>query len=127
MVNEQTSPEAELDEVFGALADSSRRAILRRVAADGSLSVGEASADLALSPAAISKHVKVLEHAGLIERRLDGRRHILSLESKRLLLAEDWIARYRTLWTTSAGRLAELAADLERQSDRGDQDQGDQQ
>jgi DNA-binding transcriptional ArsR family regulator len=108
-----------LDAVFTALADPSRRTILRRVATSGSLSVGDASADLDLSPAAISKHVKMLEQAGLIVRRLDGRRHMLSLESERLLLAEDWIARYRTLWTTSANRLADLAVTLENNSDPG--------
>jgi DNA-binding transcriptional ArsR family regulator len=117
MKNIEPLSEDELDGVFAALADSSRRTILRRVAAKGSLSVGDASADLELSPAAISKHVKVLEQSGLIARRLDGRRHILSLESDRLLLAEDWIARYRTLWTTSVNRLADLAAALERQPD----------
>lgn len=120
MVNQLSDSESELDSVFMALADTSRRAMLRRLATAGSLSVGDASADLDLSPAAISKHVKVLERAGLIVRHLDGRRHILSLESDRLLLAEDWIARYRTLWITSAGRLAELAATLDR-SEQGDQ------
>ena len=120
MVNIAQADEEGLDGLFNALADSSRRTIVRRVAARGSLSVGEASAGLELSPAAISKHVKVLENAGLIVRRLDGRRHILSLESERLLLAEDWIARYRTLWTTSAGRLADLAASLEQHPEQGD-------
>lgn len=108
-----------LDAVFAALSDPSRRTILGRVAAGGSLSVGQASADLDLSPATISKHVKVLEQAGLIVRHLDGRRHLLSLEGERLLLAEDWIARYRELWTTSAHRLADLAASLEH-VDQGD-------
>jgi DNA-binding transcriptional ArsR family regulator len=126
MVNSESPSEGELDVVFAALADSSRRTILRRVAARGSLSVGDASADLDLSPAAISKHVKVLEQAGLIVRRLDGRRHILSLESDRLLLAEDWIARYRALWTTSVNRLADLAASLERQPDQPRPMMGDQ-
>lgn len=115
------SCELELDAIFTALGDSSRRTILRRVAARGSPNVGDASESLDLSPAAISKHVKVLERAGLVVRRLDGRRHILSLESERLLMAEDWIARYRTLWTTSADRLAGLAASLERHLDDGDQ------
>ncbi len=57
--------------------------------------------------------VRVLEDAGLVSRRLDGRRHVLSLESDRLLLAEDWIDRYRRMWTRSADRLARLAAELE--------------
>lgn len=104
---------ADLDRVFTALADRSRRAIVATLAAGGELSVGEASARLDLSPAGVTKHVKVLEAAGLVTRRLDGRRHLLSLEADRLLLAEDWLDRYRTLWTASLSRLAALAAELE--------------
>ena len=100
-----------------ALSDSSRRSIVAQLAEQGEMSIGDASAHLALSPAGITKHVKVLEDAGLIARRLDGRRHVLRLESERLLLAEDWIDRYRTIWTQSLGRLADLAAELE-QADR---------
>lgn len=102
-----------LDRVFLALGDPSRRHIVSQLAQRGALGVGEASAGLALSPAGITKHVKVLEDAGLLSRRLEGRRHVLSLESERLLLAEDWIDRYRTLWTHSLTRLAALAAELE--------------
>jgi DNA-binding transcriptional ArsR family regulator len=76
--------------------------------------VSEASAGLELSPAGVSKHLKVLEDAGVISRRLDGRRHVLSLESERLLLAQDWIERYRATWSSSLDRLARLAAELER-------------
>jgi DNA-binding transcriptional ArsR family regulator len=111
MVNNMTSDD--LDRVFMALADSSRRRMVVELAEHGELSIGVASDDLDLSPAAITKHVKVLESAGLVRRRLDGRRHVLSLESDRLLLAEDWIDRYRTLWTSSLGRLARLAEELE--------------
>lgn len=103
-----------LDRVFTALADSSRRAIVAELARRGELSVGEASATLDLSPAGVTKHVKVLEDAGIVSRRLSGRKHLLSLESERLLLAEDWIDRYRLFWTQSLGRLAELAEDIER-------------
>ncbi len=102
-----------LDRVFLALADGSRRSIVAQLAQRGSLSVGEASTGLALSPAGITKHVKTLEGAGLVTRRLQGRKHVLSLESDRLLLAEDWIDRYRTLWTHSLSRLASLAAEIE--------------
>lgn len=110
--------ERQLDRVYMALADPSRRSILAELARRGELSVGDASAGLELSPAGVTKHVKVLEDAGLVTRRLAGRRHLLSLESDRLLLAEDWIDRYRTLWTESLGRLAELAAQLEREEER---------
>ena len=103
----------DLDRVFMALADSSRRHIVAALANGGELSVGDASAELDLSPAGITKHVKVLEDAGLVTRRLDGRRHVLSLEAGRLMLAEDWIDRYRTLWCQSLARLAEIAAQLE--------------
>ena len=103
----------DLDRLFLALADSSRREIVSALAQRGALSVGEASAGLELSPAGITKHVRVLEDAGLISRRLDGRRHVLSLEADRLLLAEDWIDRYRTLWSASVNRLADLAKELE--------------
>lgn len=103
----------DLDRLFLALADASRREIVSALARSGALSVGEASASLDLSPAGITKHVKVLEDAGLVSRRLDGRRHVLSLEADRLLLAEDWIDRYRTLWSTSLNRLADLAKELE--------------
>ncbi len=105
--------EPTLDRVFLALGDPSRRHIVSQLAQRGALGVREASSGLALSPAGITKHVKVLEDAGLLSRRLDGRRHVLSLESDRLLLAEGWIDRYRTLWTQSLARLASLAAELE--------------
>lgn len=105
--------DAVLDRVFMALADSSRRTIVAELARRGELSVGEASATLALSPAGVTKHVKVLQEAGIVSRRLEGRRHLLSLESERLLLAEDWIDRYREFWTESLGRLADLAEQIE--------------
>ncbi len=111
MANKNT--DGSLDRVFMALADSSRREIVAQLAERGSLSVGEASAGLGLSPAGVSKHIKVLEEAGLLFRRLDGRRHVLSLEADRLLLAEDWIDRYRTIWTASLSRLADLAKTIE--------------
>jgi DNA-binding transcriptional ArsR family regulator len=105
-----------LDRVFTALSDRSRRHIVAQLCERGPLSVGEASADLDLSPAGVTKHVRVLEDAGLVSRRLDGRRHVLSLESSHLLLAEDWIDRYRKIWTTSLDRLAGLAIELEQEN-----------
>lgn len=114
MVNQRGEADR-LDLVFAALADSSRRHIVTQLAERGTLSVGEASAGLDLSPAGVTKHVKALERAGLVNRRLDGRRHVLSLESERLLLAQDWIDRYRTIWTASLDRLASLATELEQE------------
>lgn len=112
------SADEALDTVFAALADVSRRRIVARLAEQGELSVSEASAGVDLSPAGITKHVKVLEAAGLVARRVEGRRHILSLESERLLLAEDWIDRYRTIWVQSLDRLADLAARIEEEDHR---------
>lgn len=111
MVN--STMNADLDRVFLALADPSRRSIVAQLAQRGELGVREASSELELSPASVTKHVKTLEEAGLVARRLDGRRHVLSLESERLLLATDWIDRYRTMWTESVNRLASLAAEIE--------------
>lgn len=102
-----------LDRVFMALSDSSRRSIVAQLAEHGELSIGDASKGLELSPAGVTKHVKVLEDARLVVRRIEGRRHLLSLEVRRLQLAEDWIDRYRTFWTESVGRLADLASELE--------------
>jgi DNA-binding transcriptional ArsR family regulator len=104
---------AVLDRTFMALADGSRRSIVRQLAERGELSVSEAATELDLSPAGITKHVKVLEDAGLLRRRVEGRRHLLSLQSDRLLLAQDWIDRYRTFWTQSSSRLAALAEELD--------------
>ena len=114
MVKHLVVDETELDRVFMALSDSSRRTIVAQLAEHGELSIGDASAGLDLSPAGITKHVRVLEDAQLVVRRVEGRRHLLSLESRRLQLAEDWIDRYRTFWTRSMSRLAELAAEAER-------------
>lgn len=107
-----------LDRLFLALGDASRRSIVAQLGERGALSVSEASAQLLLSPAGITKHVRVLEDAGLVTRRLEGRRHVLSLEAQRLLLAEDWIERYREMWTHSLARLATLAAELDEGDNR---------
>ena len=113
MVNYTHVDSSTLDRIFMALADPSRRSIVAQLASRGELPIGEASVNLDLSPAGISKHVKVLEDSGLVRRRLDGRRHLLSLESERLLLAEDWIDRYRLFWNDSLDRLNALAQEIE--------------
>ena len=107
MVKGGPPSEHELDAIFTALADSSRRTIVRRVAARVRSALARQALVWSCRPPRSASTSRSSKNAGLIVRRLDGRRHILSLESERLLLAEDWIARYRTLWTTSAGRLAD--------------------
>jgi len=101
-----------LDVLFSALADPSRRAILRRLA-DGEATVGEVAAPLRMAAPSVSKHLKVLERAGLITRRVEGRMHHLSLRPEPLRTASDWLSFYRGFWEGGADRLAELAADLE--------------
>jgi len=107
----------QLAAVFGALSDPTRLAIVERLLSEGERTAGEIAEPFAVSKPAISKHLKVLEDAGLVRRRLDGRRHVLSLESARLLLAEDWIDRYRTFWNQSLTRMADLAAEIEQGED----------
>jgi DNA-binding transcriptional ArsR family regulator len=106
------STDATLDVLFSALSDPSRRAILRRLA-DGEATVGEVAAPLQMAAPSVSKHLKVLEGAGLIQRRVVGRTHHLSLRPEPLRTASDWLAFYRTFWEGGVDRLAELAADLE--------------
>jgi DNA-binding transcriptional ArsR family regulator len=88
---------AALDRSFLALAHPARRSILARLA-QGSASVGEATRELSLSKPAISKHLKVLEDAGLLRRRVEGRRHRLILEPRPMDEAARWLERHTALW-----------------------------
>jgi DNA-binding transcriptional ArsR family regulator len=88
----------DLDAVFQALAHEARRVMLRRLA-EGELTVGELAEPLAMSFAAASKHVKVLENAGLIRRTIDGRRHVCRLEPGPLADATSWLRFYEQHWT----------------------------
>jgi len=90
---------ATLDAVFNALADPTRRAIVARLA-KGDASVNQLGAPFDLSQPAISKHLKVLENAGLISRTRDAQRRPRRLEPKRLAEATKWLERYRKLWET---------------------------
>ena len=90
---------ATLDAVFNALADPTRRAIVARLAT-GDASVNQLGAPFDLSQPAISKHLKVLENAGLISRGRDAQRRPRRLEPKRLAEATKWLERYRKLWET---------------------------
>jgi DNA-binding transcriptional ArsR family regulator len=88
---------AALDRSFLALSHPVRRMIVERLA-NGPKTVGEASAGLGLSKPAISKHVRLLEDAGLVRRAVEGREHRLRLEPGHLSEAERWIERHRELW-----------------------------
>src|SRR5213078_4851851 len=93
-----------LDTVFAALADPTRRAILARLAS-GEASVTELAEPFAMSQPAISKHLKVLERAGLVSRGRDAQRRPRRLEPKRLREATKWLERYRRLWEGNYQRL----------------------
>lgn len=95
-----------LDQVFHALADSTRRGILAQLARKGQSSVGELAEPYDMSAPAISKHLRVLEEAGLIERQIDGRVHRLSLGSTPLDEATRWIEQTRSFWESQFDSLA---------------------
>lgn len=96
--------ENDLSATFGALADPTRRAILARLA-KGDASVLELAEPFAMSQPAVSKHLKVLERAGLIVRGRDAQRRPCHLEARRLKQAADWIGTYRQFWDESYSRL----------------------
>lgn len=101
-----------LSTVFGALADPTRRAILGRLAA-GDATVAELAAPFTVSQPAISRHLKVLEHAGLISRTRRATARLSHLEAQPLRDATRWLARYRQYWQESHDRLDELLAALQ--------------
>ena len=103
-----------LDQTFAALADPTRRAILARLAS-GEASVMELSEPFAMSQPAISKHLKVLERAGLISRGRDAQRRPRRIEAKPLAEATGWLERYREFWDGSFERLDDLLDELKNQ------------
>ncbi|PYO86950.1 MAG: transcriptional regulator [Gemmatimonadetes bacterium] len=100
-----------LDATFAALADPTRRAILARLA-DGEATVTELAAPFEMSQPAISKHLKVLERAGLITRGREAQRRPRKLEPRPLAEATDWIERYRRIWEANFKRLDAVLEEL---------------
>jgi len=100
-----------LDATFAALADPTRRAILARLAS-GQASVAELAEPFAMSQPAISKHLKVLERAGLISRGRDAQRRPSRLEAEPLAEANEWLERYRELWEGNFERLDVLLDEM---------------
>ena len=107
----------QLDATFAALADSTRRAILARLA-KGEASVLELAAPFEMSQPAISKHLKVLERAGLISRGQDAQRRPRRLETRALREANQWLENYRQFWEAQFGRLDSLLHELQAGSPR---------
>ena len=104
--------EDQLDRAFMALADPTRRAILARIAA-GEAGVMELGEPFAMSQPAITKHLKVLEGAGLISRHKDAQRRLSRLEPQRLKDVSEWLGTYREYWEESFERLDALVEELE--------------
>ncbi|HEU4563903.1 MAG TPA: metalloregulator ArsR/SmtB family transcription factor [Gemmatimonadaceae bacterium] len=96
-----------LSAVFRALGDPTRRAILRRLA-KGERTVGELAAPFGMSVQAVSKHVKVLERAGLVRRTVRGRTHRCRLDAARLARAQRWLAFYERFWNERLDALESL-------------------
>jgi DNA-binding transcriptional ArsR family regulator len=101
----------QLDATFAALADPTRRAILKRLAS-GQASVNELAEPFAMTQPAISKHLKVLERAGLISRGRDAQRRPCRLEAKGLAEANNWLENYRKFWEGSFERLDNLLEEM---------------
>jgi DNA-binding transcriptional ArsR family regulator len=104
--------EADLDATFHALADPTRRAILARLA-DGEATVNELAAPFAISLPAISRHLKVLERAGLISRGRDAQYRPCRLETANLEAAQDWISQHRQQWEERFDRLSDFLETLQ--------------
>lgn len=107
--------QAELDAVFRALGDPTRRQMLQRLA-HGEQTVSQLAEPFSMSLAAASKHVKALEAAGLISRQISGRTHVCSLNAAPLQAADDWLRHYERFWTARLDRLEALLRQHEARS-----------
>ena len=105
-----------LDTAFAALADPTRRAIIARLAA-GEATVQDLARPFPISQPAISRHLKVLEDAGLIETRIDGTARPRRLRPDAVAALWDWLGQYRSLWETRFQRLDSVLDDLAREAD----------
>ena len=110
-------PGGDLDSVFSALADPTRRAILSRLA-DGQASVNELAAPFEMSQPAISRHLKVLERAGLIERGIDRQRRPARLTAGKMAAAVDWLNQFRAFWSGSFEQLDRVLYDLQKTTNK---------
>jgi DNA-binding transcriptional ArsR family regulator len=108
-----TQAPPKLDAIFAALADPTRRAILSRLV-DGQASVNEIAAPFKMSQPAVSRHLKVLERAGLIERDVDEQRRPARLKAETMAVAVDWLSEFEAFWSTSFDQLDEVLFNLKR-------------
>lgn len=108
-----TQPSANLDAIFAALADPTRRAILAQLST-GEASVNEIASPFEMSQPAVSKHLKVLERAGLVTRAVDQQRRPARLNAAPMKDAVAWLEEFREFWASSFDNLDVLLADLQR-------------
>jgi DNA-binding transcriptional ArsR family regulator len=101
---------SQMNSVFHALGDATRRKMLRDLVR-GERTVSELAEPFAMSLAAASKHIRVLEHAGLIRREVRGRTHICQLEASPLARAHEWLSFYERFWTSRLDELERLLRD----------------
>lgn len=104
-------PEPALPAIFAALADPTRLAIVERLLAEGERSAGEIATPFAISKPAISKHLRVLEDAGLIERRVEKQWRVCRVRPEAIRAVNDWMTRYRAFWEASFDRLDRIFLD----------------
>ena len=113
-----TKSQANLDAIFAALADPTRRAILSRLV-DGEASVNEIAAPFKMSQPAVSRHLKVLERAGLIERGIDEQRRPARLKAEKMAVAVDWLSEFTAFWGTSFDQLDKVLFTMKQANQKG--------
>jgi DNA-binding transcriptional ArsR family regulator len=118
-LNGNITSNTNLDAVFAALADPTRRAILSRLA-KGAASVHDIAEPFAMSQSAVSKHLKVLQRAGLVERNIERQKRPAHLKAEPMAAAVDWLNVFRKFWSSSFEQLDELLEDLKKSEQRGD-------
>lgn len=111
-MNESENPNLDLNSVFSALADPTRRAILARLA-QGNATVSQLADPFDLSQPAISKHLKVLEKSGLIARGQDRQSRPAYLQAAPMKDAQDWLSQFQRFWSTSFDQLDNLLATMD--------------
>jgi DNA-binding transcriptional ArsR family regulator len=96
---------SQLTDTFAALGEETRFAIVERLLKEGELSAGDLREGMAISPPAISRHLKVLRHAGIIERRVERQKRIYSVRPQAVELISSWTISHREFWQASMDRL----------------------
>ena len=111
MIMQQAPSNPDLPALFGALADPHRLAIVETLAAEGEKTVGELATPFEISAPAISRHLAVLESAGVIERRVDRQWRVCRIRSDALAAVEGWVEKQRRFWNASLDRLERMLAE----------------